>query len=683
MNNQAGDKPVNPEQSAQPGPARLGPNRSGEESRQFQQCFGMVFQNNPAPMAIVTAPGGALLELSESWMRLCGCGKDGVLGRTIGETGLVPDASELQRLASALEQPGGFRGLPLGFDSLDGERREILLSGEPAELEGEACFILTAQDITELRRTERALRISEGRFRELFEHSPIAVWEEDLSGVAERFQELRAEGVADLRNHLAAHPEELGRLLSGVRVLQVNDACLALMACASLEELEGNLGRFATEESRAFLEDEMVALFEGAIVFEGREAHLDARGRARESYLRIKVMPGHGADLSRVLVSVTDQTERMAAEAERRRLEIEVNHLQRLESLGRLAGGVAHDMNNVLCAIMAVGSLLQAVQGQDPAIARDATTILKAASRGRDLVKGLLDFSRKELGVATELDLNELARSEAELLKRTTLKRIQIELDLDPDLHPIIGEPGSIQSALMNLCVNAVDAMPERGTIRLISRNHGRAFVELAVQDSGEGMGPEVLARAREPFFTTKPAGKGTGLGLSQVHGTVTAHGGTLDIQSQPGLGTRVTMMLPSSPHQVQAGLPVQEFLRPRLQPLRILLVDDEELIRVNLVRLLEHLGHQPQSASSGPEALRLLEHGMPADLAILDLNMPGMDGLETFSRLRGLRPDLPALLVTGFADERVGAALKAFDNLRVLKKPFDLNELALTLADW
>jgi CheY-like chemotaxis protein len=338
-------------------------------------------------------------------------------------------------------------------------------------------------------------------------------------------------------------------------------------------------------------------------------------------------------------------------------------------------------MNNVLAAIMAIGSVLQARPAQEPGLVRDAEAILKAAGRGRDLVKNLLEFSRKELGSSTELDLNEMARHEAELLERTTLKRIQVELELEADLHRVAGEASSIHNALMNLCVNALDAMPERGRIRLITRNHGKGFVELAVQDSGEGMPPEVAARALEPFFTTKPAGKGTGLGLSQVYGTVKAHGGTLDIQSLPGKGTLVSMMFPSSPGPVPAGAQPEEAARAPLRSLRILLVDDEAVLRGHLARMLEILGHQAETAGGGAEALRRLEEGLAVDLAILDLSMPGMDGVETLGRLRILRPDLPVLFMTGYADARIPSAMGRFEHVRVLKKPFNLRELAGALA--
>jgi PAS domain S-box-containing protein len=616
------------------------------------------------------------LQVNPAYLALTG--QEGLAGRRVSE--MLPGFQESSRDVVDMWDRVARSGLPERFEffvpTLDAWYSGLASSPAPDEI------IATFENVTEQKRAELALRDSESRFRELFEHSPVAVWEESLEAVAARFAELRRAGVVDLAGHFLADPEELTRLAERVRVIQVNDAGVKLMACAGAEELRGGVARFFTEATLSVFREEMVALYGGASTFEAEASHLDARGKALDIHLRLKVMPGHEANLSRVLVSMADLTERKAAEAERRRLERELDHFQRLDSLGRLAGGVAHDMNNVLAAIMAIGSVLQARDPQEPGLARDADAILKAAGRGRDLVKGLLDFSRKELGNSAELDLNELARHEAELLERTTLKRIQVELELEPALLPVTGEASSIHNALMNLCVNALDAMPERGLIRLITRNHGKGFVELAVQDSGEGMAPEVAARALEPFFTTKPAGKGTGLGLSQVYGTVKAHGGTLDIHSLPGQGTRVSMMFPSSPGQGPAGALPEEDPPPAPRSLSILLVDDEAVLRSHLARMLEILGHRTETADGGPEALGKLEAGLAVDLAILDLNMPGMDGAETLGRLRLLRPDLPVLFITGYADTRIPTAMGRFGQVRVLKKPFNLRELAAALGE-
>ena len=383
------------------------------------------------------------------------------------------------------------------------------------------------------------------------------------------------------------------------------------------------------------------------------------------------------------VVTFFDTTERSRIEKERGAFEAQVQHLQRMESVGRLAGGVAHDMNNVLSTIMAVGSILKGRHRDEPELLKDADLLLRAATRGRDLVRNLRDFSRKELASATELDLNELVRSEVDLLERTTLKKIAFELDLEADLPPIFGESSALSNALMNVCMNACDALPQGGRIHFRTRRIGHRHLELTVEDNGEGMSPETLNRALEPFFTTKALGKGTGLGLSQVYGTMKAHGGTVDLQSRQGVGTQVRLTFP----------PVEEDAAPMASPapsqmlppksLRILLVDDEELIRTAVQRLLEILGHQVQIAAGGLEALQLIQADLNPDLVVLDLSMPGMDGSETLERLRRLRPHQPVLFATGFSDERIPQILSRFPDVRVLKKPFSALELEQMLAGW
>lgn len=370
-----------------------------------------------------------------------------------------------------------------------------------------------------------------------------------------------------------------------------------------------------------------------------------------------------------------DITDRIREEEARRRLEAEVQHAQRLESLGRLASGVAHDMNNVLAAVHAATELLKAQRAGDAALGKSLDTILMATRRGRDLVKGLTAFARKGLaGEPEALDLNELVREEAALLERTLLKRIEVVMDLASDLPRVRGERSSLGNALMNLCVNAADAMPRGGTLTLRTRaQEGR--VELAVADTGEGMTPEVMAQATDPFFTTKPVGKGTGLGLATVHSVALAHRGALDLQSEVGKGTCVRLLLPAL-EGAPAGPadPAPEASLGRA-PCRVLLVDDDDLVRRSLAELIAAGGHRVETAPDGASALRSLEAGASADLVVLDLNMQGLDGAETLTRLRSLRPELPVLLVSGFLDALPAVFLEGQARVRTLAKPFSLDQ--------
>ncbi len=389
----------------------------------------------------------------------------------------------------------------------------------------------------------------------------------------------------------------------------------------------------------------------------------------------------HKPGLSGCVSTFRDITERRRAESDRRRLEGELQHIQRLDSLGSLAGGLAHDMNNVLGAIMALATTLQTRTHGQEFLAQGLETIARATERGRDLVRGLLEFARKELEAPLLLDLNEIVRKEADLLQRTTLQRLSLELDLAPNLPAVQGDRQALVSALMNLCVNALDAMPRGGFLRLSTGLGPDGMVELAVEDTGFGMSPEIQARAFEPFFTTKALGKGTGLGLAIVYGTVKAHGGTVDLQSDMDHGTKVLIRLPAQ-NRCELPAPVSEVPVPAGGPkLHILVVDDDPLIRASVPALLETLGHVVEAVDSGEAALARVWNGSDPDLVLLDLNMPGLGGAETLRHLRVLSPDTPILLATGFLDSETKALVSQYECVWVLPKPFGLTDIRKVIA--
>ena len=383
-----------------------------------------------------------------------------------------------------------------------------------------------------------------------------------------------------------------------------------------------------------------------------------------------------------LLIISQDLTASRQAEMERRRLELELQHAQKLESLGSLAGGVAHDMNNILAAILGLASMLQEQYPADAGLAKGLTGIQNAGDRGRKLVRALTDFARKGLEDAQPVDLNELVRQEADLLRSTTRSKVELVLELDPDLPRILGEPSALTNALMNLCVNALDAMPEGGVLSFRTRLTPGGAVTLSVADTGQGMTPEVRDRAVEPFFTTKPAGKGTGLGLPGVYGTMKAHGGSVDLWSQLGEGARVTLTFPryapEEPTPVHAPEPAAVATPGGL---RVLVVDDDPIIQETLPGLLAFLGHTCHSASRGQEALDLLEGGLEVDLVILDHNMPGLTGAETLVRLRALRPELPVILSTGYLEPSVEDVARRFPKVWLLNKPYTLPGVRSRLA--
>ncbi len=386
---------------------------------------------------------------------------------------------------------------------------------------------------------------------------------------------------------------------------------------------------------------------------------------------------GDVALLEEAAAHMTFGLEHLDSVEQKRRYQAELTQKQKMESLGSLAGGVAHDMNNVLGAILGLASANLEQQPPGSPAHQAFETISRAAVRGGQMVKRLLAFSRHSPSEVRELNLNEIVREEVSLLERTTLARVSLDLDLTRDLRSIQGDPSALTHAIMNLCVNAVDAMGERGHLRLHTRNLDDGRVELQVMDNGCGMTQEVLERAMDPFFTTKGQDKGTGLGLSIVYSTIEAHRGEMEIRSEPGRGTLVTLRFPADICRASIpGTVVEAASEGQSSPLQVLLVDDDDLVLESLAMVVASLGHHVSAVSSGEEALAQLESGLVADVVILDMNMPGLGGAGTLPRLRRLRSTLPVFLATGRTDQTALDLVQTHPHTTLLAKPFSLREL-------
>lgn len=381
-------------------------------------------------------------------------------------------------------------------------------------------------------------------------------------------------------------------------------------------------------------------------------------------------------------------------------LEEELLQAHKMEAVGALAGGVAHDMNNVLGVVMGMASVLQTKLADDPALLKHVDGILNATRRGRSLTRNLLGFARKSDKRSDTVNLNAVVEDVLDLLDRTLPKSVTLSTRLEGTLDRVVGDANQLHLALLNLCLNACDAMPEGGVLTLSSRNRvvrsssrirdsrtppGR-YAEIRVEDTGVGMDAEARSRAFEPFFTTKPPGHGTGLGLSIVYSTVTALQGHLRLESQPGEGTRVTVLLPAVRPKTPA--PPQPpssdgMLSPVPEGAAVLVVDDEPLFRNTAELMLAQLGYQPRCVASGAEAIQRLQAPQAEGVAVvlLDLQMPDMDGKETYRRLRRVAPGLPVVLCSGYGRGDDAEVLLQAGAATYLRKPFEVSELSATLA--
>jgi signal transduction histidine kinase/CheY-like chemotaxis protein len=376
--------------------------------------------------------------------------------------------------------------------------------------------------------------------------------------------------------------------------------------------------------------------------------------------------------------------------AERERTEAVLHQAQKLQAVGQLAGGVAHDFNNLLATILGSLELIERrVQGEDDRLRTLLTRAMDAVQRGAQLTSRLLAFSRRQRLAARPTDLNRLITDLVTLASSTLGRRVRIETELAPDLWPALADPSQVEAAILNLALNARDAMPQGGVLSLATGNEsvtdpdGDAepgdYVRISVSDTGIGMSNEVLARAFEPFFTTKD-GKGSGLGLSQVYGLVRQSGGTVRIRSAMGGGTTVALLLPRAAQLAPAADGEGTVgARRRGRGGLVLLVDDDADVRQVSVEMLRDLGYEVAEAAGGEEALDTVRRlPAPPALLVLDYAMPGMNGLRLAAALRAMGITAPLLLATGYAelsDDQSGVTPDA-----ILHKPFSLAELDRTL---
>lgn len=371
--------------------------------------------------------------------------------------------------------------------------------------------------------------------------------------------------------------------------------------------------------------------------------------------------------------------------AQREAAETKLRQSQKMEMIGQLTGGVAHDFNNLLMAVLGNLDLLKKHLGDDPRAMRLIDGALQGAHRGASLTQRLLAFARKQDLTLAVTDLADLVRGMTHLIERTIGTTIELSFDLPNAPACSELDANQVELALLNLVVNARDAMRDGGTLFIKvdtgtwpgETGDSASFVRLTVVDTGHGMDEATLDKAAEPFFSTKGVGKGTGLGLSMIHGLVEQLGGEFRLSSTAGAGTTAELLFPATtktasvPEQPQA-IKEQDAVSPQPAKLRILMVDDDVLIAMSSVDMLEDLGHEVLEANSGEAALRHLSDGGHVDLMITDFSMPRMNGAQLAKAARELRPNLPIILATGYAELPSGSEI----DLPRLGKPYDQRQL-------
>lgn len=534
-------------------------------------------------------------------------------------------------------------------------------------------------DITDRKKHEETLRQSESALREAQQLAHIGHWEMRLDTMELLWS------------------DEVYRIFE-VNPDRIKPTLRLLLESTHPEEKSGFL-RF-TEN---FRQDEKNVSFVNRIVMkDGRIKHIAILGRTRPS-----------AQGEHVLATGTlqDITEQKTHQEKQGRLSHEMENARRLEALSQLARSISHDMNNILTAILGAASATCAEFSQDSQACRNAQTIVRACDRGRHIMRGLMEFTRTETLMKDCLDLNQLLE---EVLQGSILdQRIKLVMDLDKSLPAMEGDRASLFQAIRHLVSNALFEMQSGGTLSIATR-HESGQILLSVEDTGQGMTPDVLERAIDPFFTTKSSGTAYGLGLPYVYRIVKSHHGSMAIRSEPGLGTSVFLHFPSNRKKVadpgpnilerqlsgiaksntplpekdlqnpgEAVQPRESSLKQSAKPAHVMLVDDDELIRSSMQTILQVLGLDAIITDCGEGAIQRIKEGARPDVVILDVNMPGLGGSGTLPTLRALLPNTPVILSTGKADQNAMDLADAFPLVTLLEKPFGITELRRQLKQY
>ncbi|TNF29775.1 MAG: PAS domain-containing sensor histidine kinase [Deltaproteobacteria bacterium] len=512
-------------------------------------------------------------------------------------------------------------------------------------------IVVEVRDTTEYERVRAALTVEQQRYEAVFHHASDAIF-----------------------------------LMTGERFIACNPRTCELFAC-ELEDIVGATPMdFSPELQPDGRRSEEAAMAYISAAFEGAPQRFDWRHRRKDGQevdCEVTLNAVEIGGIRNVVALVRDV-------GERRQLEARLRHAERLDSIGQLAGGVAHDFNNLLAAIMGATDVLRTEMAPDAEADPWLSMIEEASRRAADLTQQLLSFARRGIDDLGPISVHKTIESARTLLARTIDKRVNIVLALNARADRVLGSSTALQSAVLNLGVNASHAMPDGGVFEITSRDcslddevrepwlaglaPGR-YIQLTVTDTGFGIPTSVIDRIFDPFFTTKDQGKGTGLGLAAVYGTVRQLGGAITVSSEVGRGTRFDIALPVLGASVElpavpaAALPVRGSGR-------ILVVDDEAAVRRSARGLLESCGYRVLEAGDGAEGLRLFAHERP-DLVLLDLTMPVMSGRDCFERVRDLDPRARIVVMTGYGASEDVDAMRRAGLTGMIRKPFDLGQLS------
>ena len=554
------------------------------------------------------------------------------------------------------------------------------------------------QDITERKRVERELRESEEYHRDLFDNSPTALYLQDFTGVEVQVKRVKSADISDLGSYLRENPEVALRLSRAVVFSNVNQVAVDLYKAGSKRDLLGSLDRVIIPGDFQHFIDQVVAFTNGEDSWVGEAKNYNFQKEIIDLVIRKRVINRHVNGLSKVLVSIIDVTELHKAHKNKELLEAQLHRAQKMEAIGTLAGGVAHDLNNILGGLVSYPELLLMQLPDDSPLRKSILTIQKSGEKAAAVVQDLLTLARRGVVTTEVVNLNDVI---SEYLKSPEQEMLQshhpgvyIETHLEKNALNILGSSIHLSKTLMNLSSNAAEAMSEGGKLTVSTKNryidrpirgydHIKEgdYVVLTVSDTGTGISPDDIGKIFEPFYTRKKMGRsGTGLGMAVVWGTVKDHNGYIDVQSTEGKGTTFTLYFPVTRNKLTEDKFHSAIESYSGNGESILIVDDVEEQRNIASGMLEELGYSIVSVSSGEEAVEYLKTHK-VDLLVLDMIMdPGLDGLDTYKKILELHPGQKAVIASGFSETDRVKELQSLGAGGYIKKPLLLEKIGLAV---
>lgn len=639
--------------------------RDISDRKKAEERFYKAFHATPEPITIASLADGRYVDVNENFLRVTGFRREEVIGRTSVELEFWERAEDRTELVKALKKHGSVRDMEITFLTKSGERRTGLNSAEVIDIAGQKCILAIFKDITEqkilkkrqeqaeaalslraseLTRSNTALRQSEASFRSLVFNSPYAIFRSSFDG----------------------------------RILDANPALLDMLGYASDSELRahGTSANVCGEPRERLLD-----YFNSQTRFRDIEVGWKRKdGKSITVSLTGRPVRNEEGQLTHFEVIGEEITARKALEAQLRQA-------QKMESIGRLSGGIAHDFNNLLGVIIGYSGVLEERVDGDTELCKGVQEIKKAGQRAAALTRQLLAFSRQQVLEPRVLNLNTVVADMGKMLLRLIGEDIELSTVLQPDLGRIKADQGQIEQVIMNLAVNARDAMPQGGKLIIETANveleesfdeqhpptiSGR-YIMLTVTDTGVGMDKETQSHMFEPFFTTKDKEQGTGLGLSVVYGVVKQSGGYIWVCSEPGMGTTFKIYLPWVKDAVQKDGPHAPASKSLKGSETILLVEDEESLRDLTRNLLVQSGYTVLQTNSGAEALKIArEHRGNIHLLLTDVVLPGISGSVLAEKMSERYSDMKVLFMSGYTAYAVAAQGVLEMGTFLLQKPFE-----------